>query len=308
MKPLALAKAAARRALGAPGVRHGLRWFLNQEALPRAWRDRAHRTIAKRATFGPAPFEYSTPEGVRLRFLHSGSSNYLYWRNEYEPESTSVYMRLARRSRVILDIGAAEGVYAILAAAANPDARVLAFEPGSGAAARTRRNIELNLPLTRNVELHDVALGDEDGEATLYVAGETGGTSSLNPEFRSERREQRVSVHTADSFLAKLAIDRVDLVKIDTESTEPAVLRGLRKRLHSDRPDVICEVLRGRTERALEEILAPLSYRYYWLSDRGPVRRERLEGDPTYRHLNFLFSARPEDELLASLREATASP
>lgn len=308
MKPIDLAKAAARRALGAPGVRHGLRWFINQERVPRAWRDRVHRTIAKRAKFGTTPFVYRTPEGTQLRFLHTGSSNYLYWRNEYEPESTSVYTRLARRSRVIMDIGAADGVYAILAAAANPDARVLAFEPGSDAAARSRRNIELNLPLTRNVELHDVALGDVDGEATLYVAGETGGSSSLNPEFRSERREQRVSVHTADSFLTKLAIERVDLVKIDTESTEPAVLRGLRQRLKSDHPDVICEVLHGRTERALEEILAPLSYRYYWLSDRGPVRRERLEGDPTHRNLNFLFTVRPEEELLEGACEVSASP
>lgn len=286
------AKHALRAALAAPGIRHGLRWFLQQPAVPARWRDFAHRKLAKRARFGERTFRYTTSSGECLELLHGGTSSYLYWLGEYEPETTSLFCRLAARSAVVLDIGAADGLYAILAAAANPAARILAFEPGAAAAEVCRRNVRLNLPLTLHVELHALALGAVDAESTLYVAGETGGTSSLNPAFRADRREQRVAVRTGDALLAELGIGRVDLIKLDTESTEPEVLRGLAGTLRRDHPDLLCEVLYGRTERALAELLGPLGYRFFWVSGDGLVRHEAIAGDPTYRHPNYLFTTR----------------
>jgi FkbM family methyltransferase len=288
------AKQIVRSAISAPGVRHGLRWFLQQPTVPSRWRDLAHRKLAKRARFGDRTFHYATPDGQRLELVHGGTSNYLYWLGEYEPETTSLFCRLAARARVVLDIGAAEGLYAILGAAASPAARILAFEPGADTAAVCAKNLGLNLPLTRRVELHALALGAADGESTLYVAGETGGTSSLNPAFRADRREQRVVVRSGDSLLAELAIARVDLIKLDTESTEPAVLRGLAATLGRDHPDILCEVLYGRTERELADLLGPLGYRFFWVSGDGLVRHTALAGDPTYRHPNYLFTVRDD--------------
>ncbi len=251
-----------------------------------------HRKIAKRARFGDRTFRYTTPEGRELQLAHGGTSNYLYWLDEYEPETTSLWCERAARARVILDIGAADGLYALLAAATNPDARILAFEPGDDAAAVCARNFKLNLPLTRNVELYGLALGTEDTEAVLFVAGETGGTSSLNPAFRTDRREQHVIVRSGDSLLAELGIVHVDLIKLDTESTEPEVLRGLLGTLRRDHPDVICEVLYGRTEQQLADILGPLGYSFYWIRGSGLERHERIAGDPTYRQPNYLFTTR----------------
>jgi FkbM family methyltransferase len=288
------AKNALRAAIAAPGIRHGLRWFLQQPAIPQGWRRLVHRKLAKRAQFGDRTFRYTTPAGKQLELRYGGTASYLYWLGEYEPETTSVFCRLAARSQVVLDIGAADGLYAILAAAANPTARILAFEPGTQAAGVCGDNLALNRPLTRHVELHALALGAADAESTLYVAGETGGTSSLNPEFRADRREQRVVVRSGDSLLAELGIRRVDLIKLDTESTEPTVLRGLGETLRRDRPDVICEVLHGRSERELSELLAPLGYRFYWVSGRGLVRHAEVAGDPSYRHPNYLFSTRDD--------------
>ena len=289
-----IAKQILRSAIGAPGIRHGLRWFLHQPAIPARWRDLAHRKLAKRARFGARTFRYTTSAGQTLELVHGGTSNYLYWLGEYEPETTSLFCRLAARSSVILDIGAAEGLYAILGAAASPAARILAFEPGADTALVCAENLRRNLPLTRRVELHALALGADDGESTLYVAGETGGTSSLNPAFRADRREQRVVVRAGDSLLTELAIARVDLIKLDTESTEPAVLRGLAATLRRDHPDILCEVLHGRTERELSDLLGPLGYRFFWVSADGLVRHTALAGDPTYRHPNYLFTTRDD--------------
>lgn len=292
------AKTAVRAVIAAPGIRHGLRWFIRQAAVPSRLRDLAHRKLAKRARFADGSwFDYTTETGARLRFLHHGTPNYLYWLDEYEPETTSLFRVLARSAEVVLDIGAADGIYSILAAAENPAARILAFEPGRDAATTCARNFELNEGITRRVELHQLALGSEDAEVILYVAGATGGTSSLNPEFRANRVEERVAVRRGDSALVGMGVARVDLIKIDTESTEPAVLGGLCETLDRDHPDVICEVLRGRTEVALHALLQPLGYSYFHVTARGLIPRTALAGDETYRAPNFLFTTRTAREL-----------
>lgn len=291
-------KAALRSSIAAPGIRHGLRWFINEPRVPAPWRDLAHRKLAKRARFGrDTSFVYQQPDGPQLRFAHVGTANYLYWLNEYEPETTSLFCQLARSATTILDIGAADGIYSVLAAATNPEARILAFEPGEAAARTCARNIALNQPLTKHVELHALALAEYDGTATLYVAGESGGTSSMNASFRRDRSEQPVTVRTGDALLREQGIAHIDLIKIDTESTEPAVLRGLASRLQTDRPDVICEVLADRNEHELQAQFEKLAYRFFAVTSDGLVARTTLVADPSYRTPNYLFTRRTADEL-----------
>jgi hypothetical protein len=84
-------------------------------------------------------------------------------------------------------------------------------------------------------------------------------------------------------------LERVDLVKIDTESTEPQVLQGMLQTLTRDRPNIICEVLKGRgSEQAVEDLLSPLGYRFYLLTPDGPKLRDRIVGHPQW--LNYLFT------------------
>src|SRR5215470_12847240 len=101
------AKQTLRAAIAAPGVRHALRWFLRRSALPERWRRFAHRKLAKRARFGERTFRYTTSSGRELELLHGGTASYLYWLGEYEPETTSLFCRLAERAEIVLDIGAA---------------------------------------------------------------------------------------------------------------------------------------------------------------------------------------------------------
>ena len=80
-----------------------------------------------------------------------------------------MFTRLARTASVIFDVGAADGLYSIFAAATNPAARIHAFEPFAHAADVATRNFGLNAAVCKNVELHRMALGAEEGLATLYV-------------------------------------------------------------------------------------------------------------------------------------------
>jgi broad specificity polyphosphatase/5'/3'-nucleotidase SurE len=67
------------------------------------------------------------------------------------------------------------------------------------------------------------------------------------------------------------------------------VLEGAKNLLKRDEPIIICEVLKGRTEKYLHSILDNLQYKYYWISDEGLIEKEQIEGDGTYKNSNYLF-------------------
>jgi len=232
-------------------------------------------------------------------------SNQLYWRGwqGYEPETASLFLQYASRSNVTIDVGAYVGFFTLLAAHANPAGRVFSFEPLAPVYDRLRRNIELN-ELT-NVECINAAVGE--GEATadfFHIANGLPTSSSLSHEFMSTANDltsSSVKVVTLDTFAANRGLKQVDLLKIDTESTEPDVLRGAAKLLARDRPNIFCEVLKGRgAEGLLEKILKPLGYRFYLLTPEGAQARERIEGHPEW--LNYLFAT--EEPGNAGLRQA----
>ena len=81
----------------------------------------------------------------------------------------------------------------------------------------------------------------------------------------------------------------VDLMKVDTEGSEPEVFAGARATIAKYLPTIFCEVLRGLTEAKLHEFFDLLGYRYFWITDAGPVPVQKIEGDPTYKFLNFVF-------------------
>ncbi len=64
-------------------------------------------------------------------------------------------------------------------------------------------------------------------------------------------------------------------------------MRGI---LARDEPDIICEVLYGRTEDFLQDVLSDYSYKYYWITDDGLIPRDSIIGDNQYRYVNWLFT------------------
>lgn len=235
------------------------------------------------------------PNGRVLRLWSRGDdwvSNQVFWRgwDGYEPETGPLFFRLAQRSEVTLDVGAYVGYFTLLAAHANPSARVFAFEPMKAIAARLRHHVACNR--LSNVECTEAAVGECEGTAEFFHTPRPFPTSSsLSREFMGTTGivSSRVTVLALDRFLRDRNVGRVDLVKIDTESTEPQVLRGMRDCLERDRPTLVCEVLKDRgAEQPLEAVLGPLGYRYYLLTPDGPVLRDRIEGHPDW--LNYLFT------------------
>jgi FkbM family methyltransferase len=209
----------------------------------------------------------------------------------YEPDTLACFLAAIseRGSAPVFDVGANIGVFSWLAAALTT-ADVVAFEPTPDLAAQMRAICSANgLPVT----VEEIALGAAPGTAELHLSDKTDSSNSLRAGFRPSHRSVSVPVETIDGYVGRTGTTPA-VLKIDTESTEPDVLRGATGLLTDNRPWIICEVLAGRTEADLTAILEPFDYAWYRIDGSGPLeRRVRIEGDPTYAHMNWLFA--PEE-------------
>src|SRR5690606_38181499 len=96
------------------------------------------------------------------------------------------------------------------------------------------------------------------------------------------------------------------IMKVDTETTEHLVLRGAERVIRTHRPWIFCEVLPGRApEQHLTAIMQAHGYRLYHLDGSFPlVERETVAGDPTYRHMNYLFAPDQIDDAVTESARA----
>ena len=100
-----------------------------------------------------------------------------------------------------------------------------------------------------------------------------------------------VSVTTLDEVVKTRGIDKLDVLKIDTETTEPAVLAGAAETLAKHRPAIFFEVLPGSgSGRKIEEQLRPLDYSFYLLYDTGMELQESIIEHPSC--WNYLAQAK----------------
>lgn len=204
----------------------------------------------------------------------------------YEAATAAVVLGVAEAIRpdVFFDVGANVGPHALYVDAllAVP---VVAFEPAADVAEALRHVVAINR-LRCTVEI--LAIGASDGTETLFISP-TDTSTSLRPGFRSAKAEIRVPVRSLDSFIHERGV-RPGLLKIDTETTEPAVLRGASDLLMT-RPWLVLEVLPGWTEVDLEDLLLPLGYWAYPIADPFPlIRHQRLVGHASLEAGNWLFA------------------
>jgi FkbM family methyltransferase len=149
-----------------------------------------------------------------------------------EPGVRAVLRDRLKQGAVAVDAGANIGIHAItMASAVGPKGRVLCFEPLPHLAKALERTLRIN-GFGSRAQVHQTALGDEAGEATLHRAAH-GPMSSiyLLPEGMGAEPIQ-VRMATLDESFAPGA--RVDLVKIDVEGAEPRVWRGMRRILQEN--------------------------------------------------------------------------
>jgi FkbM family methyltransferase len=138
----------------------------------------------------------------------------------WEPFETSVIQRLIRPGDLVADCGANLGWYSVVAGVLG--ASVVAFEPMPENAALLRRNVELN-GLDERVEVHQVGLGSQPGRAVLELSVANQGDHRMVAEPSGRKATVEVEIRTLDDVLDGR---RPDLLKLDTQGSEVAILTG----------------------------------------------------------------------------------
>jgi FkbM family methyltransferase len=132
----------------------------------------------------------------------------------------------------LFDVGANVGQTIQEFLEAFSDSRIVSFEPSP----KTFDVLRERFGGRKNVELENLALGDQQGTLDFNVTEDYSVNDSLlAPKWDMKSKKVGVTVETVDTFCARKCIESIDLLKIDTQGYDLKVLHGARSMLTSGR-------------------------------------------------------------------------
>ena len=193
----------------------------------------------------------------------------------YEPDTLAAILRHLGPRGVFVDVGANVGALSLPAAACRPDVQIISIEADPEIVSLLRRNVINNNRSNINV-VNRLAGPVGKPHVPFYRAPtQKFGMGSIGPQFSIEPvlLEQR----QLDAILDELAIEQVDIVKLDIEGAEFGALQGLSRRLTSRHPPAIVfefadwaeTRIDGQAAGSAQEFLLSLGYRLFRLARAG---------------------------------------
>jgi FkbM family methyltransferase len=238
-------------------------------------------------TFWGERMAVTLPEEVSIALRRTGFVEY---------ELSAFLLRTLAPGATFVDVGAHVGYFTLLASrCVGAAGQVLAFEP----TASTARVLARNTRGRGNVRVVEAAVWSAAGELVLndhgvaYSAYNSAFQSRLPAAVRARTAitTRRVPAVLLDDYSAATGV-RPDVVKVDAESAELHVLRGMRRLLAEQRPVVTLEVgdlgVPGAPlSRDLVQAMADQGYQACELVDGRPVPH-RVRRSYDYDNLVFL--------------------
>ena len=143
----------------------------------------------------------------------------------WEPYETSLILDFLDPGDVFVDVGANIGYFTVIAASVvEQTGKVIAFEPGPENIRLLQASCELN-GLEQQVEAVQAGLSDGGGQARLYLSEDNLGDHQI---YAGEGGRDSLPIkllHGSDYLRPR--IERLDLLKVDTQGSEYKVMRGL---------------------------------------------------------------------------------
>jgi FkbM family methyltransferase len=139
------------------------------------------------------------------------------------------------RPIVCVDVGAFIGVITLyMATRLRTTDHVHSFEPNRVTYQRLLANIALNR--LDNVTAYNLAVAERQAEVPFLPSADQPGTSMIvDTQAPPPTAAETVRTHTLAALAAELGIDAIDILKIDAEGYDAAVLRGAGDLLTSGR-------------------------------------------------------------------------
>jgi FkbM family methyltransferase len=246
-------------------------------APPRSRRHQAHQALLQLLRRGGIPagvVTFTLSDNRELAFVNAESLvlHQLYWFGEqgWEPQLLRWWRRFCGHSSAILELGANVGYFTVQGARAGPRARYVAVEPCPTSARVCRANLELNR--VESVELVTAAAVAQPGPPAVELRVPADqlatptvafiGSDTELPEPMTRHVTRTIAVPAVD---VRSLLSGVDLLKLDVEGQEHALLSAGRHHLRARRPTVFVEVLpdTARLRRLIVDLCQDDGYHCY---------------------------------------------
>lgn len=155
----------------------------------------------------------------------------------YEVVTTKFFQKVLRQNDIFIDIGANCGAITLLAASIISTGKIYAFEPGI-IHARLQANIDLNPQLKNIVKIIPLGLGATKGELFYHEDPNYRGNGNLSTFVGTP-----IQIVTLDAWVHQEQLNKIDVIKIDTEGMEYEIFLGGKHTLQTYQPIIYFETL-----------------------------------------------------------------
>lgn len=147
-----------------------------------------------------------------------------------------IFSRLAKKGyqpQVIFDVGASNGCWSTIINEVFPNSQYHLFEPLVNYVSDYQSVMESILIIHPNFTLHPYALGDKSTDVVMNVFDDPVGSTSLSIDSTGlQTKEIAVKRLTIEDAIESLQIPCPQVIKIDTQGSELAILKGASNILH----------------------------------------------------------------------------
>ena len=209
-------------------------------------------------------------------------------RGVYEPDTVAAILALLKPKGTFVDVGANIGAMALPVAALRPQAQILCVEADPDVATILRSNITCSA--RSNVRVIECIAGPCAHPAVRFYRAPAAsfGMGSIGKQFDEPALALRQ--RALDDVLDELAIEDVDVVKLDVEGAELGALRGLERRCQGEQPPTIIfefsdwaeARIPGQSPGDAQAFLLSIDYHLFHVGARGKagaaIERPLTEG------------------------------
>lgn len=247
--------------------------------IPYHWRDNIRRIpfvgalqrwIFKTAFRGDIDFQIKDGPAKGLVFPLRLPDDKLFWTGLWEKEFAERLARATKHGAVCLDVGAYRGYFSGVMGV-HGAGEVHSFEPNPDNVDKLARLAELNPNLA--LKVHQLALGDADGETEFVLMSEDTMGKLAESSFQQERstgHRFKVKLSKLDTLVSEGGVPLPSLVKVDVEGAEKMFLVGAAATIERSRPTILLEYHSGPLARECAAFLEERGYRIDWLETDDP--------------------------------------
>lgn len=225
-------------------------------------------------------------EDIRVHVYFGNDLSWaLFVDGHFEPNQFAFLQSLLSRGMSFVDVGANDGLYCLFAAKrVGPTGTVVALEPSLREYTRLNQNLLLNS--FDQIRAVRAAAWRDEGEMTLRVAEDAHAGHNTLGRFvykTAAVSDEVVRTVRLDTLVAELGIKHVDVMKIDAEGAETAVVEGAAGLIERDQPVLLLEVSDSQlrtldsSQHELLGLIRGWGYELYTFDEASgrPVRTER---------------------------------